>query len=115
MEQLIDLSKQYINAQQQQGHVAREIAQHIRDKEDWVAARRRENEKRRTEGLEPLPEVDPSLPFFKPITDKSGRDHLDSLLVSAQISAYCNNVTKFGGNSFGKLFLASALQSPSSQ
>ena len=79
-----------------------------------MAARRRENEKRRMEGLEPLPEVDPTLPFFKPLTDKSGRDHLDSLLVSAQISSYCNNVSKFGGSSFGKLFLASSLQSPSS-
>jgi hypothetical protein len=114
LEQLIDLSKQFIYVQQQQGHVAREIAQHVKDKEDWVAARRRENEKRRMEGLEPLPEVDPSLPFFKPLTDKSGRDHLDSLLVSAQISSYCTNVSKFGGNSFGKLFLASTLQNPPS-
>jgi hypothetical protein len=74
-----------------------------------VGARRRENEKRRAEGLEPLPEVDPSLPFFKPVVDKSGRDPLDTLLLSAQITSYCSSVTKFADQSFGKLFLASNL------
>ena len=109
MELLHEQTEQFLQAQQSARFVAREVGQLIKDREDWLMARRRENEKRRAEGLEALAEVDPSLPFFKPVLDKSGRDTLDTLLLSAQISAYCASVTRFADQSFGKLFLASRL------
>lgn len=83
-----------------------------RQREEWVARRRVENEARRSAGLEALPEEDPSLPFFKPYTDPRGgnRDPLDSLLMAAQISNYAGQVNRFAGQTFGKLFLAQSLR-----
>lgn len=69
-----------------------------------------ENEARRAAGQEPLPEEDPSLPFFKAFTDSRSKDPLDMLLMSAQISNYASQVNRFAGQSFGKFFLASSLR-----
>ena len=104
------MGEQFLTAQANSRFIAREIANLVKDREDWLILRRRENEKRRMEGLDTLPEFDSSLPFFKPVTDKTGRDTLDTLLVSAQISAYCGSVMHFADQSFGKLFLAASLQ-----
>jgi len=83
-----------------------------RQREEWVARRRAENEARRASGQEPLPEEDPSLPFFKPLVDPRGgsRDPLDALLMSAQIANYAGQVNRFAGQTFGKLFLAQSLR-----
>ena len=83
------MADQFLFSQQNQRNVSREIAMLVKDREDWLMLRRSENEKRRKDGLEPLPEFDSSLPFFKAVKDKSGNDTLDTLLVSAQISTYC--------------------------
>lgn len=104
------MGEQFLNTQANARFISREIAQLVKDREEWLIMRRRENEKRRLEGLEMLPEFDANLPFFKPVMDKTGRDTLDSLLVSAQISAYCGSVMRFADQSFGKLFLAASLQ-----
>jgi translation initiation factor 3 subunit H len=109
LEVLQEYTDQFLHAQAGARFIAKDIAANVKDREEWVQARRRENEKRRAEGLEPLPEVDASLPFFKPVVDKSGRDPLDTLLLSAQITSYCSSVTRFADQSFGKLFLASSL------
>jgi hypothetical protein len=90
-------------------YTASDIASNVRQREEWLRLRRKENEKRRAEGLEALPETDASLAFFKPVADRSGREPLDTLLLSAQISSYCSSVNKFADQSFGKLFLASHL------
>ena len=43
--------------------------------------------------------------------DEAGvSDRMASLLVANQIGQYCTQVNRFAGNSFGKLFLAGALQ-----
>lgn len=73
----------------------------------WLADRRAENESRIARGLEPKPEEDPSNPLFAPITPKV--DRLDALLVTAQIGKYCEQINKFAGQSFSKLFLTGSL------
>jgi hypothetical protein len=71
---------------------------------------REENELRRRSGEPLLPEEDLTLPFFRPLEPPRGsKDPLDVLLMSANISAYCGQVGRFAGASFGKLFLASSL------
>ena len=57
-------------------------------------------------GEDPLPEEDLSK-IFKPLIPPSRLDHL---LLSEQIKTYCDQVNKFSTQSFGKLFLAQALQ-----
>ncbi len=106
---LQEYTDQFLQAQASARYIASDIAANVKQREEWLRARRKENEKRRTEGLEALPEVDATLAFFKPVTDKSGRDPLDTLLLSAQITSYCSSVTRFADQSFGKLFLASHL------
>jgi hypothetical protein len=104
------MADQFLYSQMNARIMSREIAMLVKDREDWLMLRRAENDKRRKEGLEPLPEFDSSLSFFKPVMDKSGKDTLDTLLVSAQISAYCGGVARFADHAFGKLFLAASLQ-----
>ena len=75
-----------------------------------VARQRAENEERVARGEDPLPEVpDPSHPAFRPIPEDARADKLDSLLISAQLSTYCDQVNSFAGLVFGKLFLTSAV------
>jgi hypothetical protein len=106
---LQEFTDQFLQAQASARYTASDIASNVRQREEWLRLRRKENEKRRAEGLEALPETDASLAFFKPVADRSGREPLDTLLLSAQISSYCSSVNKFADQSFGKLFLASHL------
>ena len=96
---------------------------------------RAENEVRVKEGLDPLPEQDiydshrvPDsvyvifllcFPALAPKTiiacgfrlhEKNKHDKLETLLVSARINSYCQEISRFAGQSFGKLFLAESLQ-----
>jgi len=73
---------------------------------NWLQERRLENAKRKEEGLEPLPENEPSNPVFKNIPEPS---RLQSLLVGKQIHTYCDQINRFAGNSFSKIFLAGSL------
>ncbi len=77
----------------------------------WMDRRRRVNEERRANGEAPLPDDDKDLPPGERKIDAPNR--LESLLISTQISSYCNQLNKFTGASFEKLFLASALQAAS--
>ena len=66
---------------------------------------------RRAAGEATLPEEDASLPFFRPLpVDARAKDPLDTLLLAAQVNNYAQQVNKFAGQSFGKLFLAASLQ-----
>jgi hypothetical protein len=60
-----------------------------------MGVQREENELRRSQGDPLLPEEDPTLPFFRPLPEqRTARDPLDLLLMSAQISSYCGQVNK---------------------
>ena len=72
----------------------------------FLAKRQAENTARKARGEEPLPEEDPSNPAFKPIPKPS---RLDSLLITNQMGAYCQQVNQFCGQSFAKLFLMQSL------
>ena len=76
----------------------------------WVAQRRAENKDRAERGEPALPEEDPTNPLFQPAPMPS---KLESLLIRNQIGVYCEQMNKFSGTSFNKMFLASALQSKS--
>ncbi len=96
-----------LKAQNDATYHARRATQMARQKEEWIARRRAENEARAASGLDALPEEDPSMPFFRQHTERGGKgDPLDSLLISAQIGTYCEQVNKFAGSSASKLFLA---------
>ncbi len=94
-----------------QAFVQRKLLRMQREREEWVARRRRENEERLASGMPPLPEEDYSLPFFQPLRDKnaSAKEPLEAHLMSAQITNYCGNITRFAHQNFGKLFLAQAM------
>ncbi len=88
-----------------------------REREEWIARRRRENAERAQAGLQPLPEEDLSLPFFQPLREHrnaSSKDPLEAHLMSAQITNYCQNVSRFAHQNFGKLFLMSGVANAAS-
>ena len=65
-----------------------------------------ENATRHSRGEPPLPDEDLSK-IFKPLQSPS---RLDYLLLSQQVNTYSKQVNQFSTHSFGKLFLAQALQ-----
>lgn len=105
-----NIADELVRAQVDQSMVARRLEEQRKRQADFIAARRKENEDRKARGLEPLPETDPSHPAFQPLRDQRAKaDPLDTMLLSAQISNYCQQVSKYAGASFGKLFLAGSL------
>jgi translation initiation factor 3 subunit H len=70
----------------------------------FLAKRQAENVARRARGEDPLPEDTPQA--YKAIPKPS---RLDSLLITNQMSAYCQQVNQFCGQSFAKLFLMQSL------
>jgi translation initiation factor 3 subunit H len=73
----------------------------------YLSKRQAENAARKARGEEPLPEEDLSNhPQFKPIPKPS---RLDSMLITNQMSAYCQQINQFSGQSFAKLFLMRSL------
>ena len=110
LELLKDVTEQLLRAQQESTYYQRRLDPNAKQRADWLARRREENELRRRNKEPLLPEEDPSLPFFRPVDPPRGaKDPLDVSLMSANISHYCAQVGKFSGASFGKLFLASSL------
>ena len=67
-----------------------------------------ENEARKAKGEQPLPEEDINK-IFKPLVPPP---RLDGLLTSSQIDTYSQQINEFAAQSFGKLFMAEALQEP---
>ncbi len=90
---------------------SRNLQRQKHDQARWMDRRRRANEERRANGEAPLPDDDKDLPPGERRIDPPNR--LESLLISTQISAYCNQLSKFTGASFERLFLASSLQAES--
>ena len=70
-----------------------------------VYLQKAENDLRAAKGEPPLPEEDLNK-LFKPL---QAPPRLDSLLLAGQIAAYSDQVAEFASQSFGKLFIAEAL------
>merc|ERR1711976_328585 len=97
-----DLSQdanKYFNFQRQQ-------ARQNQAKQQYIQKRQQENQQRVARGEQPLPDEDLSK-IFKPMQPPS---RLDSLLLSSQITNYVGQINDFATQSFGKLFMADALQ-----
>ncbi|XP_058964038.1 eukaryotic translation initiation factor 3 subunit H-like [Pocillopora verrucosa] len=84
----------------------RNVARQQQQKEAYIQRRQGENAQRNSRGDPPLPEEDLSK-IFKPLQSPS---RLDYLLLSQQVNTYSKQVNQFATHSFGKLFLAQALQ-----
>lgn len=107
---MADVTDGLLHAHVESMQYQRRVDEQRRKREEWLKQQRAENDARRARGEDPVPIVeDPSLPFNRPVLEPRGRDPLDVLLMSAQVSNYCAQVNSFAGQSFGKIFLAGSL------
>lgn len=74
----------------------------------WVHRRKEENKQRREKGLEVLAEEDPTM-----LKSFSPPSRLESLLITKQMSTYCDQINQFTGKSLQKLFLFGSLHKES--
>lgn len=70
----------------------------------WVQKRKTENQMRKAQGQELLPEDDPSAPAYKVIQEPP---RLDSYLIVNQVDNYCAQITDFGSAALQKMYLMS--------
>ncbi|XP_066273350.1 eukaryotic translation initiation factor 3 subunit H-B-like [Branchiostoma lanceolatum] len=84
----------------------RNLAKQAQAKNQYAQKRQLENAARQAKGEPPLPEEDVTK-IFKPITPPP---RLDALLLSGQLASYCKQITDYSAHSFGKVFMAKALQ-----
>jgi len=93
-------------------HYERAVQRQKSAQSQYLAKKKAEAVTRRARGEEPLPEEDLTHnSLFKPIPKPS---RLESLLITDQMSAYCQQVNQFTGQSFAKLFLMQSLNGSSS-
>jgi C-terminal region of eIF3h len=85
--------------------VGRNLARQQQQQASWLQKRRQENAQRRAAGEEPLPEEDPVQ--FKPIPEPN---HLESFLITNQISNYCEQINGISAQALEKLYLMEKLQ-----
>ena len=97
-------------------YLQRKAVRMAREREEWVARRRKENAARAAQGLSALPEEDFSLPFFQTAArpERGFKDPLEGVLFAAQINSYTQNVARFSYDTLPKLFLAHAISESSS-
>jgi len=84
----------------------RQNAKQQQAKQQYLTKRQQENTARQARGEQPLPEEDITK-VFKPLQPPP---RLDSLLLAGQINNYAGQISEFATQSFGKLFMADALQ-----
>ncbi|KAK3511645.1 hypothetical protein QTP70_014580 [Hemibagrus guttatus] len=89
---------------------SRSLSKQQQQKHQYVQRRQQENAQRQSRGEPPLPEEDLTK-LFKP---PQPPPRMDSLLIAGQINTYCQTVKEFTSQNLGKLFMAEALQGPSS-
>uniref|UniRef100_A0A1D1XP85 Eukaryotic translation initiation factor 3 subunit H n=1 Tax=Anthurium amnicola TaxID=1678845 RepID=A0A1D1XP85_9ARAE len=106
MEFLIECMEDLTVEQQKFQYYYRNLSRQQAQQQAWLQKRRADNMTRKAQGEEPLPEEDPSLPFFKPLPEPS---RLDSFLITNQISNYCNQINGVVGQSLSRLYLVKAL------
>lgn len=92
MEFLVDCMDDLQLEAQKQAQYQRAVQRQQQQQAQWLQRRRQENSSRQAQGLEPLPEEDPSNPIFKLPNEPS---RLDELLVTNQVSNYCWQVDRF--------------------
>ncbi|XP_064605529.1 LOW QUALITY PROTEIN: eukaryotic translation initiation factor 3 subunit H-A-like [Liolophura sinensis] len=83
--------------------------QHLKQqsaKQQYQQRRQQENQLRISRGEAPLPDEDINK-IFKPLQPPP---RLDSLLIAGQIDNYCQQISEFSAQSFGKLFMSESLQ-----
>ncbi|CAK4613145.1 unnamed protein product [Aphanomyces euteiches] len=95
-----ELAQEHYKFQGYERAIAKQRAQH----QQFVQKRREENKARRDNGDELLPEEDANA--VKSLTQPS---RLESLLITKQMNTYCENINRYAGKSFNKLFLAGNL------
>ena len=76
------------------------------DQARWADRRKKTNDDRRAAGEDALPDDEAGFSEKRP----DAPNRMESLLISNQISAYCDQINRFAGSSFEKLFLAGSLQ-----
>ncbi|GBG29921.1 Eukaryotic translation initiation factor 3 subunit H [Hondaea fermentalgiana] len=104
LEEVNELNGQQMDRNREQKRTAAIEAEQIK----WIQERRAENKAREERGEPLLPENgDPNNNIFKPQNSKS---NLESLLILKQIGIYCEQVNKFSGSGFSKLYLSNAVQ-----
>ncbi len=76
------------------------------NKQQYTYKRTQENSARQARGDPPLPDEDLTKLFKSPQPPL----RLESMLMAGQMKNYCTEINKMGASSFGKLFMADALQ-----
>ena len=88
-------------------HYERSVQRQKLAQSQYLSRKKLEAVARAARGEEPTLEDDTnSNPLFKPIPKPS---RLESLLVTNQMSAYCEQINRFSGQSFANLFLVQSL------
>eukprot|EP00053_Salpingoeca_punica_P013133 m.118383 g.118383 ORF g.118383 m.118383 type:complete len:339 (+) comp16116_c0_seq1:96-1112(+) len=105
---LMDCVDELSNDSQKFHMYQRNLARQEQLRRQFQEKRKQENAIRIKNGQAVLPEDDPEA--FKPAPPPS---RLESLLITGQIAHYCSQISQFSSQSFGKLFLAQGLQTPS--
>eukprot|EP00047_Mylnosiga_fluctuans_P002225 m.223704 g.223704 ORF g.223704 m.223704 type:complete len:322 (-) comp10964_c0_seq1:76-1041(-) len=103
---MMDCVDKLANETQKYQVYQRNLARQHQQRQQYLEKKKEENQVRQQQGLPPLPDEDLSA-LFKPLAPFSC---LDTLLVASQISRYCKQVSQFTSQSFGRLYLAQALQ-----
>ncbi|KAL0586994.1 hypothetical protein ABG067_003334 [Albugo candida] len=97
-----ELAQEHFRFQNHERTLAKQRATY----QQWQARQRDENKRLREHGREDelVPESDPD--FFDTVNQPS---KLESLLITNQMQTYCDQINRFAGTSFHKLFLASQI------
>ncbi|XP_077051865.1 eukaryotic translation initiation factor 3 subunit H-B [Siphateles boraxobius] len=88
----------------------RSLSKQQQQKHQYVQRRQQENTQRQSRGEPSLPEEDLSKMFKPP----QPPPRMDTLLIASQINTYCQTIKECTSQNLGKLFMAEALQGPSS-
>jgi len=92
-------------------HYERNLQRQKAAQQQYLQKKKSEAQARMQKGEPPLPEEDlTNNSLFKPMS-QPGR--LESLLITNQMHAYCQQINNFTGQSFAKLFLMQSLNSGS--
>jgi len=86
----------------------RNVARQQQQIDAYKQRRTQENDSRKIRGEAPLPDEDLTK-TFRPLQPPP---RLENLLSTAQIGTYCDHLTDFASQSFGKLFIAENIQNP---
>jgi translation initiation factor 3 subunit H len=97
---LIECVDDLVSEQQKMTIYHKNVARQQQAFSSWLAKRKADNQQRRQDGLEPLPEEDPQQ--FKPVPEPS---MLDNYLVSNQLSTHCDQLNLAASDSILKLVL----------